>query len=90
MKYRGYILFEDGNERLTKIVASKQTALKNAAEEIDKHPDWKVSVVEYGYEKQPTDSGTVSPMLMGAFWIVPAVWLLLHFAVHMAISGLGR
>ena len=37
-----------------------------------------------------SDSGTVSPMILGAFWIVPAVWLLMHFAVLQVVASFGR
>ena len=43
-----------------------------------------------GNAKQLSDSGTVSPMILGAFWIVPAVWLLAHFAVLQVVASLGR
>jgi len=37
-----------------------------------------------------SDSGSVSPMILGAFWIVPAVWLLMHFAVLQVVASFGR
>jgi len=40
--------------------------------------------------KTVSDTGTVSPMIMGAFWIVPAVWLLMHFAVLQVVASFGR
>ena len=40
--------------------------------------------------ERKSDSGAVSPMIMGAFWIVPAVWLLMHFAVGALTPVLGR
>ena len=43
-----------------------------------------------GNDKQLSDSGTVSPMILGAFWIVPAVWLLMHFAVLQVVASFGR
>ena len=53
--------------------------------------DGKVSkIFPSGHAKQLSDSGTVSPMVMGAFWIVPAVWLLTHFAVLQVVASFGR
>ena len=37
-----------------------------------------------------SDTGSVSPMILGAFWIVPAVWLLMHFAVLQVVASFGR
>jgi hypothetical protein len=50
--FRGYIVFDDGSEMLTRIVSTKEAALKDAAKEIGNHPGWKLSIIEYGDQKE--------------------------------------